>query len=75
MLENMPPSSRIDALAQLQRTLGDAIFFAESEAEVEKTKNHSKQRNDPAAAATIGTDHACKDEDEDENVKRQQAQK
>ena len=73
MPKNTPSASRSDALAQLQRTLGDALFFAESEVEAEIRKAHGKDCNDRATVATIGTDHACKDEKQ--NQQQAQAQK
>ena len=73
MLENTPPASRSNALAQLQRTLGDALFFAEAEAA--ERKAHGNQRNDPTAVATTGTDHTCETcEDGHENEKQQEQQ-
>ena len=72
MLENTPPASRSDALAELQKTLGDSLFFATTE----EGKTHcNDHRNGPVTVQRPGVDHACeyKHEDEDKDKKEQQA--
>ena len=72
MLENTPSASRSDALAELQKTLGDSLFFAKTE-EGKSHCNDRNRRNDSVTVQRPGAAHdrEYKHEDKKEQEKQQ----
>ena len=75
MLENTPQASKNDALVELQKTLGDSLFFAKTE-QGKTHCNDCNDRNDRNAPVTVQRSGAAHDHEyKHEDKKEQQEQK